>query len=172
MSAFGGRRIAAEISGGGLEPLSDDERIERQNWREEQNFLAQERRLERERQQDEADAVARHEAALEQQEANRKRTLERQEQISRQVRDREIADLRLQTAQQRGWMINAENSARNAVAVRQRQVLIADIESHFNPPPPPPEPEVIYVEGVEGSDQLGTSDFNPTLWMQKSRSWW
>ena len=50
--------------------------------------------------------------------------------------------------------------------------MLADVERHFSPPPPPPEPEVVYVEAVEGSDQLGTSDFNPKLWMQKPRSWW
>jgi hypothetical protein len=38
--------------------------------------------------------------------------------------------------------------------------------------PPPPEPEVVNVKAVEGSDQLGTSNFNPKLWMQKPRSWW
>jgi hypothetical protein len=59
----------------------------------------------------------------------------------------------------------------DSIATRQRQALLADVERHFNPPPPAPEPEVVYVEAVEGSDQLGTSDFNPKLWMQKPRSW-
>ena len=79
-------------------------------------------------------------------------------------------------------IVDAENSsmisrarvhagARGAtIAAQQRQALLADLERHFNPPPPP-EPEVVYVEAVEGLDQLGTSDFNPKLWMQKPRSW-
>jgi hypothetical protein len=41
----------------------------------------------------------------------------------------------------------------------------------LSPPAPPPEPEVIYLEAAEKSDQLGTPDFNPKLWMQKPRLW-
>jgi hypothetical protein len=48
--------------------------------------------------------------------------------------------------------------------------LAADLENSTNPPPAP-EPEVIYIQATEGSDQLGTSDFNPKLWMQKPRPW-
>jgi hypothetical protein len=72
---------------------------------------------------------------------------------------------RLQSSRHQAWQSNV-------VAVRQQQALLADVERHFNPPQPPPEPEVTYVEAAEGSDQLGTSDFNPKLWMQKPRSWW
>jgi len=48
-----------------------------------------------------------------------------------------------------------------------------ELDATINPPAPPqePEPTVVYVEAAEGSDQLGTSDFNPKRWMQKSRSW-
>jgi hypothetical protein len=49
--------------------------------------------------------------------------------------------------------------------------VLNEVSNYFNPPAPPPEPEVIYVEAAEGSDQLGTPDFNPKLWMQKPRSW-
>jgi hypothetical protein len=49
--------------------------------------------------------------------------------------------------------------------------LLNELEAAINPPPPPPEPEVIYVEAAEGSDQLGASDFDYKLWMQKPRSW-
>ena len=169
--------VVADItSHGQLPPLSDEERHER--WLNNQLYLAECREREEQRafeyrqQQAEAESIARHEAALEQAEANRKARLERQEQIARQVREREIAELRFQSAQQRAWQSNVEAAARNAVAVRQQQALLADVERHFSPPPPPPEPEVVYVEAVEGSDQLGTSDFNPKLWMQKPRSWW
>jgi hypothetical protein len=67
---------------------------------------------------------------------------------------------------------NVDAAARNAVAIRQRQALLADIERHFNPPLPTPEPEVIYVEAAEGSDQLGDRDFSVDAWMKKPRSWW
>jgi hypothetical protein len=159
-----------------LAPLTEEQKLQRridhEIFRDEQAWASEQRRLEREHRRAEAEAVARQEAAIERAEANRKARLERQEQISRQTRDREILDLRLQAAQQRGWISNVENAARNAVALRQQQALLADVERHFNPPSPPPAPEVIHVEAVEGSDQLGTSDFNPKLWMQKPRSWW
>jgi hypothetical protein len=50
---------------------------------------------------------------------------------------------------------------------------MGELDAMINPQPQPePEPEVIYVEAAEGSDQLGTSDFNPALWMHRPRSWW
>ena len=78
-------------------------------------------------------------------------------------------DLRLQTAQQRGWMINAENAARNAAAIRQRQALLANIESHFNPPQPQPESEPI---AVDADDRLGSpnyfdDNYNPKYYHDK-----
>jgi hypothetical protein len=162
-----------------LAPLTDEQKFRRQieieAWREEQAWASERREAERERLDAEQEAIARHEAAIEQAEANRKARLERQEQISRQVRERELADLRFQSTQHRAWQNNVENAARNAVAVRQRQALIADIESHFNPPPPPPEPitEVVVVSEEEaGSPHLGDRDFNAKLWMQKPRRWW
>src|SRR5262249_41806449 len=70
------------------------------------------------------------------------------------------------------WQSGVQRAVRHTIADQQQQALLADLERHFNPPPPPaPEPEVVYVEAVEGSDQLGTSDFNPKLRMQKPRSW-
>jgi len=48
---------------------------------------------------------------------------------------------------------------------------MGELERMINPPAPP-EPEVIYVEPYEGSDQLGTGDYNHDLWMKKPRPWW
>jgi hypothetical protein len=62
-----------------------------------------------------------------------------------------------------------KRAVRQTIADQQRQALLTEIDGIVNPPP---EPDVIYVEAAEGSDQLGTSDFNPKLWMQKPRSWW
>ncbi len=167
--------VAAEMSGGGLKPLTEDEKLERQIWREEQAFLAQERNTEyRQRQAEraaEAEAIARHESALALAEANRKSRLERQERISREVRERELADLRLQSARHQAWQRDVDNAARRAVAARQQQALLADVERRLIPPTPlEREPEV--VEAAEGSDQLGDRDFSVDAWMKKSRSWW
>jgi hypothetical protein len=49
---------------------------------------------------------------------------------------------------------------------------MAELDAMINPPPPPPEPEVVYVEATEGSDELGTRDFNIDAWSKKPRSWW
>jgi len=51
--------------------------------------------------------------------------------------------------------------------------LINDLERQINPPAPPENlTEIVYVEAAEGSDELGTSDFNIEAWSRKSRSWW
>jgi hypothetical protein len=63
----------------------------------------------------------------------------------------------------------AHHAQMRQALLQHHAAMIADIERHFNPPTPAPGPEVIYVEATEGSDQLGTSDFNPKLWMQKPR---
>jgi hypothetical protein len=169
--------VAAIRNHGKLPPLSEQEieqrRIANELYHWECQRREEQRAFEYRERQAEAEAIARAERAAEIAESNRKARLERQAIINQQVRDREIADLRLQTAQQRGWMNNVENAARNAVQQRYRQTLMGELDAMINPaqPQPPPEPEVIYVEAAEGSDQLGTSDFNPKLWMQKPRSW-
>jgi hypothetical protein len=167
------RSVAAEISGGGLKPLSDHERLQRQLWRDEQAWQSEQRRAEREHQRAEAEAVARHEAALEQAEANRRARLERQERQREQDRERQLVGLHIRAKQQEVWQSNVENAARNAVAVRQQQALLADVERHFTPPAPPPEPEreIVYLSEDEGSPDLGTRDFDPKAWMKKPRAW-
>ena len=117
-------------------------------------------------------AMTRCEAAILAAQEREKAQRERRERIDREARQRELADLRFQVRSHQVSQSGVQNAVRQTIATQQQQALLADLERHFNPPPPPPEPEVIYVEPVEGSDQLGTSDFNPTLWMQKSRSWW
>jgi hypothetical protein len=75
----------------------------------------------------------------------------------------------------RKWSTKAglETSREQRRAIRKDCRLPVEVESAINPQPPPePEPTVVYVEATEGSDQLGTTDFNPKLWMQKPRPWW
>jgi primosomal protein N' len=91
--------------------------------------------------------------------------------LARQVRQREIANLHFQVSQQRAWQRNVDRAANAAVRQQQTQKIMADLEQYFNPRAPEPEPEIVYVEADEGSDELGTRDFNPKLWMQKPRSW-
>src|SRR5262245_24474602 len=81
-----------------LPELSQQEKESRRIYYEirrgEQAWLAEQRRIERERQQAEAEATARHEAALERAEANRKARLQRSAEIERQTRELELRDLR------------------------------------------------------------------------------
>ena len=106
-------------------------------------------RIERERQEAEAELIARQEASAALAESNRKARLEREERISREVRDREIRDLRYQSARQQAWQDDVQRAVRKTIADRQRQAVLADLHNHFSPPPepppPPPGPEVVYV---------------------------
>jgi len=104
-------------------------------------------------------------------EANRKQRLERAAEIERRSREIELRDLQSRVRSQQVWQTGVQSAVRNTVAYRNRQTLMNELEAMINPPPPAPEPTVVYVEAAEGSDQLGTPDFNPKLWMQKSRSW-
>jgi hypothetical protein len=121
------------------------------------------------------DAIARHEAALAQAEENRLARLARQQRITAEVREREIADLRLQSTRHQAWQRNVDAAARNAIAYKQRQTLLGELEKMLSPPAPPPPPEaeqIVYVSEDEGSPDLGDRDFNVKAWMKKSRPWW
>jgi len=159
-----------------LAPLTEEQklqrRVEMEAFREEQAWQAEERKAERDRLEAQRAEAERAEAAIALAKANKKRRLELQERERERQRGRQITELHFRARQSELWQSNVDAAARHAVAVRQQQALLADVERHLTPPAPPPEPEVIYVEAVEGSDQLGTSDFNPKLWMQKPRSWW
>jgi hypothetical protein len=170
--------VVADISSRGqLPPLSDEEREQRRIANELYRWECQQREEERafeyQQRQAEAESAARHEAALELAEANRKARLERQAQIDKAVREREISDLHFKARRAELWQSNVEHAARTALVQRQRQTLMGELEKMLTPPSPPPEPEreIVYVSEDEGSPDLGDPDFNPKLWMQKSRSW-
>jgi hypothetical protein len=164
------RAVAAEMSGRELKPLSDQERLERELWREEQALVAKQRRFEYEQRQAEqaaeAEAVARHEAALEQAERNRVARLELQERQRERQRESEILDLRLQAAQQRDWINNVEVATRVALAQRQRTTLLGELEKMLSPPAPEPEQVTIASDDL-GSPNIADDDFNAGYWLQK-----
>jgi Asp-tRNA(Asn)/Glu-tRNA(Gln) amidotransferase A subunit family amidase len=158
-----------------LAPLTDQQklqrRIQQEIHREEQAWKAEQRRAERERRKQEAEATARYEAAVALSEQNRKRRLEREAEISRQVRDREIRDLRFQSEQQQAWQNNVTSSFRQTLANRQVQATFAEIDSIINPPAPAPAPEpeqtVVAADDGLGSPNIGDEDFNPRYWLRK-----
>ena len=116
------RSVAAEISGGGLKPLSDQEKLDREIWREQQlrqRALADEQRaFEREQRQAELEATARHEAAEALALANRQaRERMRQEYLTRQEQrtNAALSSLQFEAQQSAAW----RNTVQNAVAYQQ-----------------------------------------------------
>jgi hypothetical protein len=156
-----------------LAPLTDEQKLQRQieieAWREEQAFLAAKRRFEYEQRQAEAEAIARHEAAIERAEVNRKARLERSAEIERQTREIELRDLQTRDRLHQVWQTGVQNAVRQTIAANQQTSLMAELEKMLTPPAPPPEPEnvteIIYTsEDEAGSPHLGDRDFNPKLW--------
>ena len=146
--------VVSEIKNQGkLPPLTDEQiaqrKVDAEIYQAECQWRDQERRAESDRKQAVAAAMAEHERRVALEQAQRKARRERQEQISREVRERELRDLRQQVTRQDWWQRNVDAAARNAVAVRERQALISDLDRIVNPPAPPPEPEVIYAEPEE-----------------------
>jgi hypothetical protein len=156
-----------------LAPVTDEQKLQRrieiEAWNEQQAFLAEERRFEYEQRQAEIEAVARHEAALEQQEANRKARLALQERQRERDRDQQLVGLQIRAKQQEVWQSSVENAARIGLGQRARTTLLGELEKMLTPPAPPSESnnvtEIVYVsEDEAGSPHLGDRDFNPKLW--------
>jgi hypothetical protein len=83
-------------------------------------------------------------------------------------REGQIAELHFRARQAEIWRSNVEAAARNAVAIRQQQALLADVERHLIPPPPRPEPEVVYVAGDRlGSPNYFDDNYNPNYYHDK-----
>jgi hypothetical protein len=168
--------IAAEIANAGKPLPLTLEQIQQRKLDAQLHALAclqrdEERRFERERKRVEAEEEAQRQAAIAQAEAARKAQRERRERIDREYRERELRDLRLKVTQQDWWQKNVDGAARNTVRRQQMSTTMGELEQMINPPSAS-EPEVVYVEATEGSDQLGTRDFNYELWAKKPRSWW
>jgi hypothetical protein len=162
------RSVAAEISGsGGLKPLSDEERLEREIWREQQRRRDEERQAEHEYRRAEIDLAARQEAAAELAERNRiAREKARQEYLARQERQsrsNDLAALRLEAQQSAAW----RNTVQNAVAYQNRQTLLNELEAALIPPPPESEPTVVVADDRLGSPNYFDDNYNPKYYHDK-----
>jgi hypothetical protein len=159
------RAVAAEMSGHGLRPLSDEEReqrrIENELWRWECQQREEQRRFEYEQQQAIKAEAAGRDRRIAAEAARQKANRELRERDRERQREREIFELRLQTAQQRGWMNNVENAARAGLVQAQRRTLMDELERMINPPQPPPEPEPEYIEPEE---ERGICGIKPVRW--------
>ena len=75
--------------------------------------------------------AAQRQAATVQQEEQRRARRQREDEISRQVRDRELRDLRLKVTKQEWWKNQVEAATRN-VARQEYNSLMAELEKAIN----------------------------------------
>ena len=163
------RAVVAEISGTPLKPLSEYERLQRQLWRDEQAFLAEQRRAERERLEAQRAEAERAEAAIERAEANRKARIERAAEIERQTREIELRDLQSRVRSHQAWQSGVQNAVRKNIADQYRNTLMGELDAMINPPPPPPpeEPIVVVADDRLGSPNYFDDNYNPNYYHDK-----
>ena len=84
---------------------------------------------------------------------DRKARLERQAQIEKATQQRELADLRFQSAQLSSWQSGVQRAVRQTMADQYRNTLIGELDAMINPTQPnlsdalsSAEPAVIEVE--------------------------
>jgi hypothetical protein len=166
------RGVAAEMQGLPLKPLTDLEAAERDEWRrdyqariEQERMAAEQYRLEKER---EREAAAQREAAIAAKAERERAQRERAQEIDRQVRRRDMLDLRMAAARQDTFQRNVESAHRNALAYQQRQAILSNLEAMINPPEPPPERVVVVEADPEADEFCGVKVTRPN----PRRSWW
>jgi hypothetical protein len=168
--------VAAEMMGScGLKPLTDEEIAEREIWRaehrawiEQERIASEQHRRVRERQLAE---VAQRERAIAARAERERAQRERAHEIDRQVTQRSLSDLRLQSAQQTGWQRDITRAMQNQAAYQARETILSQLsqlEQMINPPTEP-EPTVVVVEADQEDDAFcGVKITRPNL----RRSWW
>jgi FMN phosphatase YigB (HAD superfamily) len=139
------RSVAAEMSGGGLKPLTDDERVERARWREElrqrderDRIISERARAEAERLRVDAARRDAHEAYLRRQ---RDQTVRTEPQ-----HNSELAQLRRYAERAESHRTNAERAAVANLRVQYQNSLFAELDQmiaqQFAPPKPEPGDEL------------------------------
>jgi hypothetical protein len=171
------RAVAAEMSGSPLAPLSPEEIALREIERETQQELYRQHeeqwRLEHEQERAARAEQEKAEWLLEHRKQEAIRQRERQEQLTRDLHQRELRDMRFQLTQAKSWQRSVDDAANRAVRQQYRQTLMGELEAMINPPVPPPEPEPqTIVISDEGSPELGSPDFDVRAFNKKSRPWW
>jgi hypothetical protein len=126
------RSVAASMSDTALKPLTDLEIAEREEWRrdylarqEQERIAAEQQCLAQER---EREAVAQREAAIAAQEAREKAQRQRAQDISSQVRDRTLGELRLAAAGQQRRQNELEATLRHNVRQQYTNSLMAELD--------------------------------------------
>jgi hypothetical protein len=154
--------------------LSDEERLERQIWREEraeeEAWREAERRIDQERHESEERAAANQQRAIAAAQAREKARQEYVARQERQQRSNDLSALRYEAQQSAAWRNFVQGS------LRQQHVnsLYGELEKALTPPAPPPEPEVVHV----ADDKLGSPNFfdgdsyNPNFYRDKFWGKW
>jgi len=133
------RSVAAEMSGGGLKPLTAQEVLERQEWLAEHRARIELERLNAQRREREAEAVAQHERAVAA--AKEREALQRQRAIEtdRLTRQRQMANLQLSAAKQEAWRTNVQQQMMQERRQQYTNSLMSKLEGAINEPKPPPD---------------------------------
>ena len=122
------RAVCAEIAGERLNPLTDAEiarrEIEREIQRMEYARFEQEWAARHERERVAKAETAQRDAAIAAKAERDKAQRERSKQFDRELRRRDMLDLRLAAARQDTFQRNVESAHRNAVAYQQRQTIL------------------------------------------------
>jgi hypothetical protein len=103
----------------------------------------------------EAEAVARHELALEQAERNRVARIELQERQRERDREQQLVGLHIRAKQQEIWQSNVESAARIGLAQQYRNTLMGELDAMINPPQPQPPPESEVIEVEQPAEETG-----------------
>jgi hypothetical protein len=138
------RGVAAEILGGSLRPLTDAEIAEREEWRrdylariEQERIADEQHRLERERQRE---AVALRQATIAAHQGHEKARAERQHQFDRELRRRDMLDLRMAAARQDAFQRKVEDSHIQNARQQYTTSLMAELDRAINELGPPTAP--------------------------------
>jgi hypothetical protein len=167
------RRVAAEMSGTPLAPLSPEEIAQRETERETQQALYRQQeeqwRLERQQQEAARAEQERAEFAAEHRQREAVRQRERAVEIDREVNRRSLMDLRAAALRQDTFRQSILSA--NAAAVRQQNIsrILDDINTMANPAAAP-EPTVVVVEADPDSNKFCGVEkiYRPN----PRRSWW
>jgi hypothetical protein len=146
------RAVAAEISGGGLKPLTDEERAQRERWRDECRLRDQQIHDQRVRAEAAKQEAVRQQAELARRQAHEESVRRGKERLANQAKQREADSLKSRISQTELWQARVEQAHFLAAREQYRQALLQDLKNIVSPPQPP-EPTVVYVEPDDEPDR-------------------
>lgn len=167
------KSVAADITNSHRRETVTDEqrllwRLEFEAREEERQQRVREARIENHRAEIAAAAQAERQAAIAAELARQKASREFRERGRERDHQRTVYEKLVAAERFRNEAVAA---ARRQAVIQQRQALLDDLDRTINPPAPE-APVIIVEQQSEGSAELGSADFDPTLFARKPRSWW